>query len=586
MKKITKTKFIVVVGGVISGVGKGIVTASLGKIMQEHGYNTTLIKIDPYLNYDAGTLRPTEHGEVWVTEDGGEIDQDLGTYERFLNRNIPRENNITTGQIYQTVITRERKGEYLGQTVQIIPHITNEIIHRIKHAADDYDIAIIEVGGTVGDYENVPFLYALKTLERELGSHMMVHVLVTYLPVPSHIGEMKTKPTQQAIRLLGQESIIPDFIICRAQDALDDTRKQKIEACTHIPLDHIIAAPNIDTIYQQPLNFEQQSLGQKILDHLELPIKQVPDWNAWRTSVDRICTPKNRISIAIVGKYLDIGSYNLTDSYISIYHALIHAGAQLDTAVDITWIDAKTYEQEPYKITQLNAYDGLIVPGGFGSSGVEGKIQAIAYARTHNIPYLGLCYGLHLAVVEFARSVVGLSNAHTTEVDPKTAHPVIDLLPFQKQHLQEQSYGGTMRLGQYEAYVQEGTRVFDIYNHARRIIKTHHGYVVKERHRHRYEVNPAYVAQLASKGLVFSGYYKRSDETILMEYIELPDHPFFIATQAHPEFTSRLTNPNPLFSEFVVACLQHKSLQVQPYVSALINPTPSYGDATQTVHMD
>lgn len=573
MKKTTKTKFIVVVGGVISGVGKGVVTASLGKIMQEHGYETTLIKIDPYLNYDAGTLRPTEHGEVWVTEDGGEIDQDLGTYERFLNRNIPRENNITTGQIYQTVITRERKGEYLGQTVQIIPHITNEIINRIEHAAENYDIAIIEVGGTVGDYENIPFLFALKTLERQLGIHNMVHVLVTYLPVPDHIGEMKTKPTQQAIRLLGQESIIPDFIICRSQNPLDDVRKQKIESFTHIPLDHIIAAPNIDTIYQQPLNFEQQLVGQKILDHLELPIKQVPNWNAWRSAVDRIRTPKNRTTIAIVGKYLDIGSHNLTDSYVSICHALIHAGAELDTAIDIKWIDAKSYETDPQAVKQLDLYDGLIIPGGFGTSGVEGKIRAIAYARTHNIPYLGLCYGMQLAVVEFARSVVGLHKAHSTEVDQATPYPVIDLLPLQKQNLHEQLYGGTMRLGQYEAYIKEGSHVFNIYNDANRLTKTEDGYTVNERHRHRYEVNPAYVAQLEEKGLVFSGYYKRCDGTTLMEFIELPNHPFFIATQAHPEFTSRLTNPNPLFSQFVTACLQQTQLRSQPFTSAAVNST-------------
>lgn len=572
MKKTAQTKFVVVVGGVISGVGKGVVTASLGKIVQEHGYKTTLIKIDPYLNYDAGTLRPTEHGEVWVTQDGGEIDQDLGTYERFLDRNIPRENNITTGQIYQTVITRERKGEYLGQTVQIIPHITNEIINRIKHAAQEYDIAIIEVGGTVGDYENVPFLFALKTLERELGTNNMVHVLVTYLPVPNHIGEMKTKPTQQAIRLLGQESIMPDFIICRSEYALDDVRKQKIEAFTHIPLDHIIAAPNIDSIYQQPLNFEKQQLGQKILDHLELPIKQMPNWKSWQNAVDRICMPKQRITIAIVGKYLDIGSHNLTDSYVSICHALIHAGAEVDTAIDIKWIDAKSYETDPDSIKDLDLCDGLIIPGGFGDSGVEGKIRAITHARLHDLPYLGLCYGMQLAVVEFARNVAKLHNAHSTEVDQKTSYPVIDLLPLQKQNLHEQMYGGTMRLGQYEAYVKEGTHLFDIYNNTDRLTQTEHGYIVHERHRHRYEVNPAYVAQLEDKGLVFSGYYTRHDGTTLMEFIELPNHPFFIATQAHPEFTSRLTNPNPLFSQFVMACLQQAKLRSQAYTSATINP--------------
>jgi len=556
MKNKIQTKFVVVAGGVISGVGKGVTTASIGKILKEHGYNTTLIKVDPYVNYDAGTLRPTEHGEVWVTHDGGEIDQDLGTYERFINTDISRKNNITTGQVYQAVLDRERKGEYLGQTVQFIPHIIEEVNRRIKAAAEGYDIAIIEIGGTVGDYENVPFLFALKTLERELGYGAMVHVLVSYLPVPHHIGEMKTKPTQQAIRLLGQEGIIPDFIVCRSQYPMDEVRKKKIETFSHVMPDHIISAPDIETVYQQPLELEVQHVGEKILKKLLLTSKKKPDWSGWQERVMCLRSPKRRVSVAIVGKYLDIGSYNLTDSYISICHALMHAGAELNTGVDITWVDAKTYEKQPYAVEQLARFDGVIIPGGFGNTGVDGKMSAIKYVRELKIPFIGLCYGLQLAVVEFARNICNLAGAHTAEIDPKTPYPVIDLLPMQQQYLQDHAYGGTMRLGAYDAQVKEGTHVFELYEKACRLERGKNGFFVVERHRHRYEVNPAYTALLEQKGMIFSGYHERKDGTKLMEFVELPEHPFFIATQAHPEFTSRLTNPNPLFYGFVMACQQ------------------------------
>lgn len=557
MNKSTQTKFIVVTGGVISGVGKGVTTASLGKILKEHGYKTTLIKVDPYINYDAGTLRPTEHGEVWVTADGGEIDQDLGTYERFINEDISRKNNITTGQIYQAVLDRERKGEYLGQTVQFIPHIIDEVIYRIKQAAQGHEIAIIEIGGTVGDYENVPFLFALKTLQRELGQDSMAHILVTYLPVPHHIGEMKTKPTQQAIRLLGQEGILPDFIICRSEYPIDDVRRKKIEIFSHVASENIIAACDIETVYQQPLDLEEQQLGEKVLKTLGLTSKNKPNWSSWKERVTCLRTPKRRVAVAVVGKYLDVGAYSLTDSYISICHALMHAGAELNATVDITWIDAKRYEQEPHTIEQLSHFDGVIIPGGFGNTGVEGKISAIKYVRENNIPYVGLCYGLQLAVIEFARNVCGLHGAHTTEVNKSTPYPVIDLLPMQQQYLNDHYYGGTMRLGEYEALVKSGTRIFELYEKAGRLEHNNNGFFVRERHRHRYEVNPTYVSELEEKGMLFSGYYRREDSTVLMEFIELPGHPFFIATQAHPEFTSRFTNPNPIFKEFVVACQQH-----------------------------
>lgn len=557
MTKKSATRFIVVAGGVISGVGKGVATGSIGKIFKEHGYKTTLIKIDPYINFDAGTLRPTEHGEVWVTEDGGEIDQDLGTYERFMDMSIPKINNITTGQIYKTVIDRERAGEYLGKTVQFVPHITDEIIRRVMCAADGYEVAVIEIGGTAGDYENVPFLFALKALKRELGDDRVVCVLVTYLPVPAHIDEMKTKPTQQAVRLLGEQGIMPDFIICRSQFPLDQIRREKIELFSSLPSDHIIAAPDIASIYHMPLEFEQQGLGKKLLAQLKLPIKRQPDWSSWQKRVHHIEHPQSKIKIAIAGKYVNSGAYSLTDSYLSICHALIHAGAELNVGVDITWIDAKLFEKNPGKLTELSTYNGVIVPGGFGHTGVEGKINVIEYVRKHNIPFVGLCYGLQLAAVEFARNVCHLEGAHTTEVDPDTPHPIIDILPLQKQLLEAGKLGGTMRLGAYEAQLKSGTKVYELYQTAS---ESSCVCTVYERHRHRYEVNPAYVKTLEDHGIVFSGSHLRADDTKLMEFVELPSHPFFIATQAHPEFKSRLGKPNPIFYGFVQACMRELTL--------------------------
>lgn len=553
-----QTRFIVVAGGVISGVGKGVTTASIGKIIEEYGFKTTLIKIDPYINCDAGTLRPTEHGEVWVTEDGGEIDQDLGTYERFLNRSIPKQNNITTGQIYKHIIEKERAGDYLGKTVQFIPHVTDEIIARIKTAAQGYEIAVIEIGGTAGDYENVPFLYAIKAIEREFDSHHVAYVLVTYLPVPSHIDEMKTKPTQQAIRMLGEHGIMPDFIVCRSKYPLDVIRRNKIEAFAHLPSDRLIAAPDIASVYQMPITFEQQDFGKKILQHLRLEPRTQPDWSAWQKRVFHIEHPARTVNVAIIGKYVEHGDYSMPDSYISICHALMHAGAELNVGVHITWIDAKLLEQKK-NLHDLATCDGVIIPGGFGNVGVEGKINAIEYVRVENIPFLGLCYGLQLAVVEFARHVCHLDGAHTTEVDPQTQYPVIDILPFQKEILKAHRYGGTMRLGTYEAILKSDTLIHHLYQLN---ALDHEVNVVYERHRHRYEVNPVYAKLLEQQGFMFSGYHVRPDETILMEFAELPNHPFFVATQAHPEFKSRLGNPNPLFLGFVKAMTGEKMTDV------------------------
>ena len=591
-------KIIVVVGGVISGVGKGIATASIGKILQEYGFSTTAVKIDPYINYDAGTLRPTEHGEVWVTDDGGEIDQDLGNYERFLGYDIPKRNNMTTGQIYKELIDKERRGEYLGKTVEVIPEVPNEIKRRIMEAAKkppatdarhndarsvsdssassssgEYDFVLVEVGGTIGDYQNMPYLFATKSLELQMGWENVAHILVTYLPVPDNLGEMKTKPTQQAIFMLNEMGIFPDFVLCRAIKPLDDVRKNKIQENANVKADHIISAPDIKTIYSAPLNFEKENLGEKILKRMKIEPKKIPDWSKWKSLVDKIENPKKVVKVAMVGKYIDIGNFSLTDSYISVNEAIKHAGANLGVGVEIHWVDAKQFEHDPSSLKKLDEYSGIVVPGGFGGSGVEGKIAAIKYARENKIPFLGLCYGLQLAVVEYARNVCGLKNANSTEIDPKTPYPVIDILPTQKDLMAEHKYGGTMRLGAYSAVLKHMTKVFDLYMRTGRAQKDAKKFLILkekgelfrigasereqtifERHRHRYEVNPKYVNDLEKAGFIFSGHHNRLDGAKLMEFGELQDHPFFIGTQAHPEFKSSLEDPSPLFFGFVEAC--------------------------------
>ena len=362
-------KYVVVTGGVISGVGKGLTTASIGKILQQYGYSTTAVKIDPYINYDAGTMRPTEHGEVWVTDDGGEIDQDLGNYERFLGLDLPRSNNLTTGQIYLTVIERERRGEYLGETVQPIPHITDEISRRLQEAGEGYDIVLVEIGGIVGDYENEPFLFAVKTLERDLGEEHFAHALITYLPIPPHVGEMKTKPTQQAIRMLSEHGIFPDFIVCRAETATDEVRKKKIQIGANVPYDHIISAPDSETIYNIPLVLEKERLGEKILSRVGCTPKKTPDWRPWLELVKRSRQPRQCVRVAMVGKYVVTGDFQLTDSYISVNQSLIHAGVASDARVEITWIDGHQFERGEMELAALDAFDGIIVPGAFGAGG-------------------------------------------------------------------------------------------------------------------------------------------------------------------------------------------------------------------------
>ena len=539
------TKYIVVIGGVISGVGKGVATASIGKILQERGFSVTAIKIDPYINYDAGTMRPTEHGEVWVTDDGGEIDQDLGNYERFLGKPLSKFNNITTGQIYGSLIEKERRGDFLGRTVQYIPHVPEEIKLRIKKISEGHDVVLIEIGGTVGDYENIPYLFAVRSLENEIGSENVCYVLVSYMPIPSHIAEMKTKPTQLAVKLLRENGIQPDFILCRGKRVLDEERKRKIEKYANIKPDHVISMPDVtgketaNTIYVIPRDLEKEKLAEKIMANLRLESKKIPNWGEWDNLVGKITNPGKTVKIAMIVKYVSTGDFQLTDSYLSVNEALRHAGAKNDCKIEISWINSKEFEDNSSSVDRLREFDGILVPGGFGASGVEGKINAVRFARENDIPFLGLCLGLQLGVIEFARNVCDLKKAHSTENDEYTEHPVIDILPDQ---VDIENKGGTMRLGSYKALLREGSKVSGLYNSLE----------VYERHRHRYEVNPKFHHTLIDNGLVLSG---MSPDGKLVEFVEIPNHKFFVATQAHPEFKSSLLKPAPLFDGFVRACL-------------------------------
>jgi CTP synthase len=531
--------YIIVTGGVISGLGKGITTASIGKILQLHGYKITAIKIDPYMNCDAGTLRPTEHGEVWVTEDGGEIDQDLGHYERFLDINIPKYQNITTGQVYGTVIEKERKGKYLGKTVQPIPHVTDEIKQRIRKPSQEekFDFVMVEIGGTVGDYENVLFLEAVRQMKLEGDKVLYVHV--TYVPVLETVGETKTKPTQHSVKRLREIGIQPDFIITRSEKPLDNVRRGKIAMFCNVHEEDVVSNEDVDNVYAVSLLFEKQDLCKKILRKLNLR-KDHNEMEKWEKFIKKIRRLKNTVTIGIVGKYFDIGTSQLSDSYISVIEAVKHAAWNNNLVPDVRWIDSKVFEEDPKKLSALDEMDGIIVPGGFGLSGIDGKIETIRYAREHGIPYLGLCLGMQLAVVEYARNVCGLKDANTVEVDKKSPYPVIDFIPEQVTILNESRYGATMRLGAYPAILKKGSLVHKLYGKNK----------AYERHRHRYEVNPKYIEMIEKGGALFSG---KSPDGVLMEFIELPGHPYFVATQAHPEFKSRPMKPAPLFDGLIKA---------------------------------
>jgi CTP synthase len=529
--------YIFITGGVISGLGKGICTASIGKILQSKGFKVTAIKIDPYLNVDAGTLRPTEHGEVWVTHDGGEIDEDLGHYERFLGIKLTKKHNITTGQVYSQVIKNERNGEYLGKTVEVIPHITDEIKRRIKEVGNETkaDFVLVEIGGTVGEYQNEIYYIAARMLKRE---EKVVFVHVVYLPIPKHLGEMKTKPAQQSVELLGRLGIQPDFLIARSEVEIDEPRKQKLSIFCGIDKENIIADPDVENIYELPIIFEKQNFGNKILKKFGLK-ERSSNLEEWKQRVEKMKNAKKEVKIAIVGKYFDIGNFKLPDAYVSVIEAIKHASAALSVKPRISFLDSKEFEKNKERVKMLKDYNGIVVPGGFGSSGVEGKICAIEFSRKNNIPFLGLCFGFQLAVIEFARNVCDLKDANSTEINKKTKNPVVDLLPWQKRVLKTKGYGATMRLGAHAVVIKKQTLAYKLYRKE----------VVYERFRHRYEINPKYVKILEKNGFVFSGFSK--EDKSIMQIGELKDKKFFIGTQFHPEFTSSFLNPNPIFFGFI-----------------------------------
>ncbi len=543
-----KTKYVFVVGGVMSGVGKGITTSSIGTLLSSYGLKVALMKADPYLNVDAGTMNPIEHGEVFVLNSGLETDQDMGNYERFLNKSLPAENYMTNGMVFQYVINKERALGYGGKCVEPTFHITEEIMRRINAAseASKADVMVIEIGGTVGEYQNAIFLEVIRHLKNKCPQCIQT-VMVSYLPIPSKIGEMKTKPTQNAVRQLNSYGIQPDFIVARAEHAVDDKRKEKIADMCGVAADHIISAPDVESIYDVPLNFKKDGFGETLIESLGIRTKQ-SDLSEWAGFVSKMKKAKQEIKIAIVGKYFSSGGYVLSDVYISIIEALKVSAAAQGVRLSIDWYDSRSFEANPKKSLQvLQQYGGILVPGGFGSGGIEGKINVIEFARTKKIPYFGICYGMQLAVIEFARNAVKLKGAHTQEVDKGAPHPIVMVLPDQELLISGGKMGGTMRLGAYSCSVKKGTHAYDAYK------KT----TITERHRHRYEVNPAYHDILQKSGMVFSG---MSPDGRLVEIAELPKnkHPFFVGVQFHPEFLARPLDPHPLFSAFIKAAKKGK----------------------------
>jgi CTP synthase len=549
-------------GGVMSGVGKGITTSSLGTLFKAKGYKVTIAKADPYLNVDAGTMNPTEHGEVFVLHNGLETDQDMGNYERFLNRDLSEANYMTSGMVYQTVIERERSLGYQGKCVEAIPHIRDEITRRIKEGGEKSksDISIIEIGGTVGDYQNIMFIEAARVLKLENPEDVAV-IMVSFLPVPSTLGEMKSKPTQNAVRQLNSYGINPDFIVARSHVALDDKRKEKIAISCNVPASRIISAPDIESIYDVPENFERDNFAGMLEKILYLKPKKT-DLSEWKSFVKTTKEAKKEVRIAVVGKYFDTGDFVLSDAYVSVIEALKFSAYKEGRKPKLIWLNAKLFEGDKKYINEmckkyLTDIDGILVPGGFGQTGIEGKIAVIQYARIHKVPYFGLCYGMQLLVIEYARHVAGLTDAHTTEINTKASHRVIDIMESQKKLLLKKEYGGSMRLGAYMCVLKASTQAFLAYHAAGWGKMTKDVFTVTERHRHRFEVNNEYVEQLEKKGLVFSG---ASPDGMLMEIAELPKskHPFFLGTQFHPEFLARPLAPHPLFTAFIKASIKNK----------------------------
>jgi len=532
-------KYIFVTGGVVSSLGKGITAASLGRLLKNRGLKVTIQKFDPYINIDPGTMSPYQHGEVFVTEDGAETDLDLGHYERFIDINLSKGSNVTAGKIYLSVINKERKGDYLGGTVQVIPHITNEIKERIYRVGkeDNADVVITEIGGTVGDIESLPFLEAIRQVKKEVGRDGVLYLHVTLLPYISAAGELKTKPTQHSVKELRGIGITPDIIVCRTEHDISPEMRDKLALFCDIDANAVIQNKTVASIYEVPLMLQEQNLDRIVLEKLNLKANEA-DMKEWNIMLDKIINPSKSVTIAIVGKYVA-----LPDAYLSVSESLKHAGIANDTAIQIKWVDAEEIETENLDLKScFGDVDGILVPGGFGDRGVEGKIKAIQYARENKIPFFGLCLGMQCAVIEFARNVCNLTGAHSTEFNEATPYPVIDLMLEQ---VAVEEKGGTMRLGVYPCKVPEGTLTYQAYQDE----------IIYERHRHRWEFNNAYREQLTEAGLVIGGTLPKGS---LVEIVEIKDHPWFLATQFHPEFKSRPTKPHPLFREFVKAALNNK----------------------------
>jgi CTP synthase len=540
--KKSATKYIFVVGGVMSGVGKGITSSSIATVLQARGHKVTAMKIDPYINVDAGTMNPTEHGEVFVLKDGLETDQDMGNYERFLNTDLPGINYMTTGSVYQSVIQKERNLEYGGKNVEVVPDIPLEVIRRIKRAGKEAeaDVVLIEVGGTVGEYQNVLFLEAVRMMKTEEPENVAV-VMVSYLPVPGSIGEMKTKPTQTAVRMLNSAGVFADMIICRSPMGVDMKRKEKISKFCNVKVENVISSPDLDSIYDIPLNYEEDQLSLRLTDLLGLSKKRAVDLKAWKQFVRRSKNDNDVVKIAVVGKYFNSGDFVLSDVYLSVLEAIKFSAYKLNLKPEISYLSAQDFEDKK-QLRKLKDFDGVLVPGGFGLTGIEGKLNVIEYVRKHQIPYFGICYGMQLAVLEYARNVAKIKDASTEEIDPTAEHLVIGVMDEQREKIAQKDMGGTMRLGQYPAVIKKGTVA----------AKAYKGKEVAERHRHRYEVNPDYIEKLENHGLRFSG---TSPDGRLMEIAELPaeEHPFFVGVQFHPELQARPLDPHPLFTAFVKA---------------------------------
>ncbi len=528
------TKYIFVTGGVVSSLGKGITAASLGRLLKSRGFRVAIQKFDPYINIDPGTMSPYQHGEVFVTDDGAETDLDLGHYERFIDCNLTQASNVTAGKVYHSVIRKERRGDFLGGTVQVIPHITNEIKEFVRRVAleDEPDVVITEIGGTVGDIESLPFLEAIRQFKTDIGREHVLYIHVTLVPYLKAAGELKTKPTQHSVKELRSIGIQPDIIVCRCERPLSRDLKDKIALFCDIEKNAVIEAVDAASIYEVPLKLEEEGMAEIVVERLGLPRRQ-PDLEEWKNMVENLRKPKRRVRIAVVGKYIE-----LKDAYMSITEALRHGGIAHQAAVDISWVDAERLEQEDAGEV-FQGVQGILVPGGFGYRGIGGKIRAITYARTHRIPFFGICLGMQCAVIEFARLVCGLEGANSTEVDPATPYPVIDLLPEQRDL---ENMGGTMRLGLYPCNLRPDSRAGRAYGVA----------CIQERHRHRYELNNRFRDLLSEKGMAITG---TSPDGRLAEIVELPDHPWFVGCQFHPEFKSRPNRPHPLFRDFIGAAL-------------------------------